>query len=455
MSPLFTYKNNFPVSAQELYHWHARPGALERLIPPWERTWVLRRQGEGLAPGTRAWLRIHAGPLPLTWQAHHLRAEPGEAFVDEQERGPFSLWQHEHLFANAPGGGASLEDRIHFKLPLAPLSSPFNGAVQRLLARIFASRHATLAADLDCHRRYSSRPLRFLISGASGVLGQALLPFLSTGGHEVWTLVRRPVWPGAKELFWQPEADSLDISTLPPIDVVVHLAGENISQGRWSAAKKKRIIDSRVRSTQLLAHTFAQLNNPPRAFLSASAIGYYGDGGGQWLSEQAPQGHGFIARVCQQWEEAALPAQQAGMRTVLMRIGVVLTPRGGALPQLVMASRLGLKALGTGLQYVSWISLDDLLASILHLAVTEELAGPVNLVAPQPARNEEILSRLSQLAWAKAPAWLLRASLGELADEAILASCRAQPDCLMNTGFSFRHPQLGQALSHQLGRRVN
>ncbi|MBU0960909.1 MAG: TIGR01777 family oxidoreductase, partial [Proteobacteria bacterium] len=428
---LFSWKSRFDCSVAELYNWHARPGALERLIPPWEDTWVLERNREGISPGTRARLRVHFGPIPLSWHALHLSDEPGRSFCDEQSRGPFAFWRHQHLFTDSGDGGSILEDRIEYRMRFHGfMPAVMKKHLRQRLENTFVSRHATLAADLAVHRRCSNQSLRFLVSGAGGVLGRELLPFLTTGGHEVWRLVRRVPRADSREIYWDPAQGEIDIEGLPEIDGIIHLAGENIAQGRWTEEKKRIIIDSRVKGTFLLARTAASMPVKPKVFVSASAIGCYGNAGSQWVAEEQAYGGDFISEVCQRWEEAVRPAAEAGIRSPLLRIGVVLTPKGGALHQLRLALRFGIGRLGSGEQYVSWISLDDMISAILHAAVCPELHGPVNVAAPQPVTNRELMAAMADCLAVRAPltvpSWLLRAWFGEMADQAILAGCRVR-----------------------------
>ncbi len=242
--PCFTTSSLFPCSARELHAWHSRPGALERLIPPWERTHVVFREG-GIDPGGRVVLAMHAGPFPYRWHARHVTNTPGVVFQDIQERGPFARWTHTHRFSDIENG-ALLEDRIDYAFPGQPLlPTCATGLVDHTLQRVFRYRHDTLRADLELHNRCSRTPLRVLISGASGVLGSALRPLLATGGHEVWTLVRRQPDRQQREIYWDPQSGHLNLTGLPPFDGVIHLAGDNIGEGRWTTGKKQRVIDSR------------------------------------------------------------------------------------------------------------------------------------------------------------------------------------------------------------------
>jgi uncharacterized protein (TIGR01777 family) len=248
----------------------------------------------------------------------------------------------------------------------------------------------------------------------------------------------------------------LDPESVSGYDVVVHLAGANIAAGRWTAERKRKIRDSRVDGTGLLARAIAAAPSPPRVLVCASAIGYYGDRGDMLLDEGTAAGSGFLADVGRAWEEAARPAAEAGIRVVNLRIGIVLTPSGGALPRMLVPFRLGLGGpLGDGRQYWSWITLRDLLGAILHAAATEELVGPVNAVAPAAVRNAEfsrVLGRvLRRPAFVRAPAFAIRLLLGEMGQELLLASTRVQPARLVASGFEYRDRDLEEALRHLLG----
>jgi uncharacterized protein (TIGR01777 family) len=299
------------------------------------------------------------------------------------------------------------------------------------------------------------KPMKILLSGASGLIGSGLIPYWLQEGHQLSRLVRSHSRPERGAIRWDPESGSIDAEALEGHDAAVHLAGENIAAGRWNAARKQRILQSRVQGTRLLAQTLARLQNPPRCLVSASAIGFYGDRGDQQLAEDAPMGSGFLAEVCGQWEREAKAVAARGIRPVLLRIGIVLSARGGALPGMLLPFRLGLGGrLGSGKQYMSWIALDDLVAAVDHAIRSEDLAGPVNAVAPNPVTNEEftrILGRvLSRPAFMAVPAFAARLVLGEMAEALLLASARVEPAALQRSGFRFRYPDLEEALRHAL-----
>jgi len=297
--------------------------------------------------------------------------------------------------------------------------------------------------------------VKIAVSGSSGLVGSALISSLISGGNRVRRLVRREPDRAAGDIAWDPAASRLDPADLEGVDAVVHLAGESIASGRWSEEKRKRIRDSRVGSTRLLADTIARLERPPQVLICASAVGYYGDRGQECLSEEAAAGKSFLAQVCAEWEAAAEPARAAGIRVVNLRFGVVLAPNGGALRQMLPLFRLGLGGrLGTGEQYWSWIGIDDAVGAVEHVLANASLSGPVNMTAPAPVTNREFTAVLARVlrrpAWLPAPSAALRLALGPMADELLLASARALPNRLLDSGYAFRHAELESALRHLL-----
>jgi uncharacterized protein len=456
---IFEKSVRLPVSAEEAFAWHERPGALERLTPPWEEFEILERRGEGVQPGARVRLRTRNGPLRFCWEAEHRDYEFGRRFTDVASRGPFARWEHAHEFEPLPDGGSVMRDRVEYALPGGALGRALAGGwTRRRMEALFAYRHATTRGDLRFaldHARCG--PMRVLVSGASGLVGAALVPFLRTQGHRVLRLVRRAP-ESADEVKWNPDSGRLDLAAADEIDAVVHLAGAGIADARWTAERRREIRDSRVVATRALAETLASLPRPPRVVVGGSAIGFYGDGGDAWLDETSPAGSGFLAELTRAWEAAWAPLDRAGTRRVYLRTGVVLSSRGGALAKLLTPFRLGLGGrVGNGNQWWSWISIDDQLGAIGHALATDSVRGPLNAVAPMPVTSFEfartlgrVLGRPSAL---PAPAWALRAALGRgLADEALLASQRARPATLAATGYRFRHEKLEAALRHVLGR---
>lgn len=453
---IFQYQSNLDAPVSDAFSWHCRKGAFERLSPPWEKVRVMGGSGTVEGGGTVSF-KIKTGPVWSDWKANHVACIKNEFFADEQVEGPFASWRHEHRFTPDKAGRCVLTDHIEYGLPMEPFGRwAAGGMVRKKMQRMFGYRHRVTKNDLALHARYGLAPQSIVISGASGVLGSVLAPFFSTGGHRVSKLVRRAPRPGFDEIFWDPASGRIDGKALEGADAVIHLAGENIGEGRFTEEKKRRAVESRVKGTGLLAKTLAGLKNPPGIFICASAVGYYGNRGDDFLDEYAGVGRGFAAELCRKWEEAAAPALAAGIRTVFMRIGVVLTPAGGALKKLMLPSMLGLGGhMGNGRQYISWISPDDVAGAALHAMATPGLAGPVNLVAPKAATSHElavaVAGAFKKPALFNAPEFALRTIFGELADEVILASARVVPARLASSGYHFSYPDLRQALAHVLG----
>jgi uncharacterized protein (TIGR01777 family) len=298
--------------------------------------------------------------------------------------------------------------------------------------------------------------MRIAISGASGLVGKKLCAALAASGHTVLRLVRVPaLGERADEIPWEPARGQLDAGRLAGLDGFVHLSGESVAGGRWSAARKRAIGESRLVSTRLVAETLARVASRP-ILVCASAVGFYGDRGSEWLDETSPPGRGFLAELCVQWERACEPARAAGLRAVNVRIGIVLDPDGGALPPMALQFRLGLGGrIASGRQYVSWITSDDLVAAIQHALASPALAGPLNAVAPAPVTNAELTralaSALHRPAFFTVPAAVLRLALGtEMADETLLGGARVRCAKLAASGFSFRDPELDPALRRLL-----
>ena len=296
--------------------------------------------------------------------------------------------------------------------------------------------------------------MNVLVSGSSGLVGSALLPALAREGHSAIRLVRVPPRPGQSEVHWDPASGALDAVGLEGMDAVVHLAGESLL-GRWTAEKKARIRESRVGGTRILCEALARLVHPPRALVSASAIGYYGDRGEEILREESSPGTSFLASVCREWEAAAAPAAQRGIRVVQLRSGIVLSPAGGALAKMLTPFRMGLGGVvGSGRQYMSWIALDDLIGVILHTLTHETLRGPVNAVTPAPVTNREFTQTLGRVlsrpTIVPMPAFAARLAFGEMAEELLLASTRVEPTRLLASGYRFHYPEIEGALRHLL-----
>lgn len=449
-------RSRLPVPIDEAFAWHERPGALERLTPPWERVDIVEHGG--VKDGARAVLRLRAGPVAVRWVALHRNYVRNRQFVDEQVEGPFSRWVHLHRFEPDAAAASAITDRIEFAPPLGALG----GAAAEWLARprierLLAYRHRVLQGDLAAHARHRDRPrLHVAMTGATGLIGSALAPLLTTGDHRVTPIVRGT--PRAGQIGWDPSAGRLDGSLLEGVDAVIHLAGENVG-ARWTDERKRRIVESRVGGTRLLAETLSRLRRPPRVFLSASAVGIYGDRGDQLLTESsstldAPQN--FFVELGREWESATEPARAAGIRVVHLRFGIVLTPAGGALGRMLLPFRLGVGGrIGSGRHWVSWIAVDDAIGAVHHALFADGLSGPLNVSAPHPVTNRELSAALGAVlrrpAVIPVPPFGLRIFFGEMVDVALLASHRMIPRRLIESGYVFRFPELTGALRHVLG----
>jgi uncharacterized protein (TIGR01777 family) len=443
-----TYSSVVKGEPDEVFAWHTRPGAIKRLMPPWQPGRVGRE-----AANVRDGEAVLIFPGGVRWVARHDpdSYDPPRQFADVRQSpvGAFVRWRHTHQFAPAVSPGTLVTDIVDTPVP------------GRLLRPMFAYRHRQLAGDLAAHARaaqVSPERLTIAVTGSSGMIGTALTALLTTGGHRVIRLVRHT--PGYEdERQWQPDDPEPDL--LDGVDAVVHLAGASIA-GRFTAQRKREILFSRTGPTRALATLAAKSPGQLRAFVSASAVGFYGaDRGDEVLTEQSERGEGFLADVSTAWEEATTPASAAGIRTVQVRTGIVQTPAGGVLRLLYPLFEAGLGgplAGGTGWQ--PWIEIDDLLDIYLRAVTDPALAGPVNAVAPAEARNAEYTRVLGKVlrrpTLIPVPAAGPRLLLGtEGAKELAEASQRVHPAALTAAGHPFRFPELDGALRHVLGRDLS
>ena len=409
-----TYING--ISSSELFAWHIREGAFERLNPPWQQFKVIERKGNIQSNGTVKMKMKIAGPIHTTWLVKHSDYIKGKQFRDSQIKGLFSSWTHTHLFNSFENSSSTLDDHIEYSLPGGMLTERIAfPLINKKLNQMFDYRHRLTREDLLVHAkankiRGSDGPMTIGITGSSGFLGSSLIPFLTTGGHKVIRFMRhRPTsdndklnLENVKSIQWDPSSSSYtDRPSLndnnKQMDAVVNLAGENIF-GRWTSEKKRRISDSRVNTTRSLCKLLSSLDKPPKVLVSASATGYYGDRGDEILTEESQSSIGFLSDVCRNWEEATQIAKESGIRVINLRIGIVLSSSGGMLSKILSLFKLGLgERIGKGNQYMSWIGLDDLLGLILYAVADESISGPVNAVSPNPITNADFTTTLGKV----------------------------------------------------------
>jgi len=457
--PIFEKSSELPVSADEAFAWHCRPGAFQRLAPPWESIELL--SSEGIAEGSRAVINMNLGPFSRKWIAEHHDIIAGRQFQDLQVSGPFSKWNHTHSMNPVSADQSILTDRIDYRPPLGFPGQLFGGQlIRRQLERTFEYRHSLTIADLKFHAAFSEEPtMKIAIGGSTGMVGSSLVSFLTTGGHEVARLYRSgPSFnDGTTNIVWDPAKETIDAAALEGMDAVVHLGGHNIAHGRWTDGMKRLIRDSRVNSTTLLAKTLAGLANPPKVLVCASAIGFYGDRGQEVMNEESEPGPTFLSETCRDWEESTAAARDAGIRVVNLRIGVVLSPQGGALKKMLLPFKMGGGGVvGDGRQWMSWVCLDELPQIILHAIQTASLSGPVNATSPGTVDNREFTKTLGRVlnrpTIIPLPAFIVKLALGEMGKELLLGSTKTVPNRLQASGYEFAFPELEPALRHLLGR---
>lgn len=444
-----SFRGEMPVDKETLFAWHMQPAALQRMLPPWRKIKILSSGWSPASIGSTVEMSIRLGPFWRKWTSQHTDWKKGEYFIDQQIEGPFHFWRHVHRFLPNGDHSSFLEDEIEYAPPFSLLSF-FPGKLQREIEKVFNWRHARLAGDLAAYERYPKKKMRILLSGASGLLGSNLTNFLRAGGHDVVRLVRKKT-RAPDAIVWDPENGIVPREELEGFTAVIHLAGANIAEKRWTLARKKELFQSRSRDTWVLAHALARLQAPPSVFISASAVGYYGDQGTTLVTEESKAGKGFLADLCQHWERASEVLRERGIRVVHTRLGSVISPQGGALKVLLPLFRVGLGAsLGKGDQWFSWIGVDDAVYAFYHVLMTPDLQGAVNLTSPICVTNKEFGAILAKACkrpyFFRIPAPLLNMVLGDMSRELLLTSIRAYPEKLLRSGFDFRTPELSSAI---------
>ncbi len=447
---VFESSVELPVSIEQAFAYHERDGALNRLIPPWESVAIESSDGS-IKPGSRVTLVMRVLGVPFRWRAEHGTYDPPNRFEDRSLAGPFAYWHHRHIFQSLGPQQTRLIDRVDYKVPLGTFGQAIGGAfVRRQLATMFNYRHRVTRDDLTMMAQNPMPPMTIGVTGSNGLVGNELVNLLSLMGHQVFRAKRNG--SGASTTF------SLDRPNgWNDCDIVIHLAGKSIAEQRWSPRVKDELRDSRVTPTRTLCETLASQPKPPKAFLCASATGIYGNRGDEILTEQSQLGSDFLAEIAKDWEAACEPARNARIRTVNLRFGIVVSPRGGALAKMLTPAKWGLGgSIGSGNQWWSWLSIDDLLGIVYHIIANDSIEGPINCVSPNAVTSSEFSKTLGGVlrrpSFMSLPSPAVRLALGEMADALLLASSRVQPLRLLQSGYLFRHPQLADTLQDLLGQ---
>ena len=465
--PIFERSTSIDCDRQDLFQYHSNPGALNRLIPPWEKV-TIEQRSDSLKVGSEVVMRNSLFGLPIRWHARHTELRDPESFQDIQLSGPFKSWVHDHVFESKGSGHSILHDRVEFETKLGVLGKLGLPLVRSKLSAMFEFRHLTTQADLrfqDFLRQHiSGRTLRVGVTGSSGLIGRRLVDMLSVLGHQAIRILR-PVstdhraldFPlSSQAVVWQPGKGFSDESSMKNLDAVVHLAGKGIASTRWSESAKQSIRMSRIEGTQTLVKDLCKLDSPPKGLICASGVGIYGDRDSEVLDETAEIGDGFLAELARDWEKSAMEFETSGNRVAIGRLGIALHPKNGALAKLLLPFRLGLGgAIGNGRQFWSWIHVDDAAAGFLYLAANPKCSGVYNLVAPEQTDNRTFSKTLAKLVnrplLLPVPAFAARLLLGEMADAMLLASTRANCGRLNDERFPFRATRLEDCLRHILG----
>ncbi|MGZ8887809.1 MAG: TIGR01777 family oxidoreductase [Nitrososphaeraceae archaeon] len=469
-SNIFVRRSLIPCNIHNLFDYHTRNGALERLVPPWSGLEIIDHTG-GINNGDNSIFRIKLGPITFKWVAKHFGYIHNRQFQDKMIKGPFKKWVHTHSFIPQGPNQCIIEDKIDYMPRFGKIGSKIiQKRIQHYLNQLFLYRSRILVNDTILEKMTQEKGKSILITGSHGLIGSSLIPLLTNiGRHKITRLVRKvnnnnmSLRPGTKKedkksIFWYPEYDKLDHHELEGFDIIIHLAGENIF-GRWTDIKKQRIFDSRVGSTKLLSESLTKLSNPPSLLICASAIGYYGDRPNEYLTEDSIPGKGFLSEVCQKWENATKDASEIGIRVVNTRFGVVLTPKGGILQKLLSPFKLGLGiTIGNKDQYISWVSIEDVIKSIFYSITNTSIKGPVNVVSPKPVTNLEFSDTLKKIYNPKLSVSINqnipKLIFGEMSKEVLSTNTNVIPKKLVSTGYKFFNSELEDSLRFLLGKII-
>ncbi len=463
MMPILERRSTIPFSKESVEAWYSVPSAIKRMIPTW-RNATIEKEVSSRVAGRNVALRINK--FTGVWQWEYAFEDSKETSGAEiADSGPFTDLQHRKgskSISSSPGESCVLSDRIEFSYPLGGIGERFFGrSIRDELEAVLHARQIRLTEDLSRHLHEGpGKSLRIGITGSSGLVGSALVNFLQSGGHHVVRFVRGGhSIPGDDQVRWDPSRGTIDTDRMEGLDAMVHLAGAGIASERWSLSRRRMIRSSRVGGTMLLCSALAALKDPPKVLVSASAIGFYGNTA-EPVDETSKPGRGFLPDLCVEWEAVTSTAKNAGIRVVIPRIGIVLSPKGGALEKMLPPAKFGVMGpMGSGQQGMSCIGLDDLVYLIHAVLSDESFEGPVNAVSPDAVTQREfarilggILGRPSKVPM---PAGVVKALFGEMGEKLLLEGNFVRPDRIREAGFRFSQPTVEEVLRLQLGRFIS
>tara|TARA_A100001037_G_scaffold210093_1_gene188291 strand:- start:1710 stop:3104 length:1395 start_codon:yes stop_codon:yes gene_type:complete len=455
----YTKTSSVHVSADTCFKWHAAKGAFARLNPPFAPVEILEEPDE-LKAGAEVLIRVPT-PLPffgIKWRLTHPEYVEGEYFRDTQVKGPFKSWEHTHNFKDLDKNTSEMKDVLKFALPLGILGRIFGAPiVKKQLSALFNYRHTILNLDMETLKN-NNESLNILISGSSGLIGSALIPYFTTQGHTVTRLLRSEGEKSEGIEYWDYENRTTTIDSNQKFDVVIHLGGVNLAGGRWTNKRKDQMLKSRTDSTSFLSEIITSLKTPPKVFLCASAVGIYGTTNANPRDEDSDVGNLYSSMIVDEWEKATKRVSDAGIRVVNLRFGMVLSPLGGALKKFVLPAKMGVGGkLGNGKNLISWISMEDVLGVVTHCVTNEAISGPLNVVANDMYTNKRLIQTICKVlkrpCLFPVPAFVLIFMFGkQMAKETIFVSTSVSNSKLIDSGYKFKFPELESALRHMLGK---
>ena len=457
----FSHQAEHNATKEEIWNWYNSPGSFRRIMPEWEG--IIPMNAGMIEDGGETVFKVRIGPVRKTWIAKHHSIVSGESFADRMEKGPFGMWNHVHRFESTGDGMTTIFDDIEYKLPLHFLTGWTAGfTVVPRMRQLFKYRSARIKCDIKQIQATAEQPRqKVLVSGSTGMIGLQLCAFLETAGHDVYRLLRPNTKLPAdvnieKTVRWNDHTGEVLSGDMNGFDSVIHLAGAGIGDKRWSNNRKKLIRDSRIIPTENLSRLLATIDEPPKALLCGSAIGFYGNRGSEKLDENSASGNDFLSDLCSGWENACAPAIDAGIRVVNLRSGIVVSPLGGAVSKLLLPAKMGVSGpVAGGKQIQSWISLNDEVFAIHHLMMTDTCSGPYNLTAPNPLPQKNFAKILGHVvrrpAFMPLPGFVVRIMFGEMGQKLILEGQHVMPTKLQESGFEFAYSDLESCLRNCLG----